>query len=330
MNKNWIERKERTYLKNVLPLQYPFSMQAEVTRYCNFKCIYCVHSSEKLKYKPIMSIDLFNKFLEGFDKTMRLKTFTFSGIGEPLLNKNIFQMIKNVKNYSDKVILISNGALLIPEVTDKLISSGLDEIRISLQGLNSDEYKKTCGYNIDFQEFLHNLDYLYKNKKQCEVIFKIADIVINTEKKKKTLYQIFSNKCDFITIQSICPLHNEIDYTKIKDNYSETIYQDNKLREVKVCPQPFYSMQLMADGKIRPCCMLEPECFEIGDINENTIIEIWNGDKLNYLRKLHLLGESKKINSCENCNYPTYLDNIYDNIDDYANEIFKKMSSREW
>ena len=224
------------------------------------------------------------------------------------------------------VIVITNGSLLNKENVEKLVSTGLDTIRISLQGISAEDYARTCGYNIDFERFLNNLQYLFENRNNVEVCLKIPDIVINTPEKEALSRKLFEDKCDIFTVQAISPLQNSVDYSMIKDEYNQTMYCDSGLKDVLVCPQPFYSMQLMADGSVRPCCMLEPDCYTIGNINEESIYDIWHGVMLKKLQFLHLSGERNAIPSCRDCNYPKYLDNVYDNLDENRAEILKNFS----
>jgi radical SAM protein with 4Fe4S-binding SPASM domain len=329
--KNWIERKERIYLKEVLPLDTPFSMQIETIRACNFKCIYCAHSvkSSPIKYE-ILSLNLFEKFINDLKQfPEKLKSLIFSGMGEPLLNKDLPQMITLAKEVSEKVIVITNGSLLTPEISKKLIDAGLDTVRISLQGLNSEDYVKTCGFNLDFDKFVSNIEFLYKNKNQCEVYVKITDISVDTEEKKQLFYNIFERICDSVTIQAISPVQNQVDYTKIKTGFSTTVYNEGTPKVIQTCPQPFYSMQLLADGKIRPCCMLEVNDFFIGDINIESIFDIWNGNKMQQMRMIQMNKLRFNHPACKECVYPVYLDNKYDNLEDAAEELMEKFKAGE-
>lgn len=63
--RNWIERNKRSYLKDIIPLDMPLSVQIEPTGNCNFKCVYCYHSLEKEKQRPAMNLDLgmYEKFI---------------------------------------------------------------------------------------------------------------------------------------------------------------------------------------------------------------------------------------------------------------------------
>ena len=61
---NWIERNNRNYLKDVLPLNTPYSIQVETIKACNFRCNYCAYSS--LKIEPyIMQLDVFKNISKG-------------------------------------------------------------------------------------------------------------------------------------------------------------------------------------------------------------------------------------------------------------------------
>lgn len=64
---NWIERRKRNYLKEVLPLDTPYTIILEPIKACNFKCVYCVYSSSKIK-SDIMSLELFKKAISGLDR----------------------------------------------------------------------------------------------------------------------------------------------------------------------------------------------------------------------------------------------------------------------
>ncbi len=57
----------------------------------------------------------------------------------------------------------------------------------------------------------------------------------------------------------------------------------------KICPLPFTQLSLHSSGKITPCCHLID--YELGNINQNSISEIWNCDKLRKLRTEFLEGE---------------------------------------
>ncbi|MFH1472025.1 MAG: radical SAM protein [Nanoarchaeota archaeon] len=137
---------QRTKLADVLPLNTPFVVQIFPIYACNFKCKYCIFPLDISKRgfisdKVIMDFELFKKCMDDFTKFPdKLKVLRFVGIGEPLLHKNIVDMIKYAvsKKVADKVELLTNGSLLTPELSDALISAGLSRLVVSLQGTSKE------------------------------------------------------------------------------------------------------------------------------------------------------------------------------------------------
>ncbi|WP_297276690.1 radical SAM protein [uncultured Brachyspira sp.] len=322
---NWIERNNRNYLKDVLPLNTPYSIQIETIKACNFRCNYCAYSS--LKIEPyIMQLDVFKNISNSLCKfPSKIKNFIFSGLGEPLINKDIFKMISLIKNtdHVENTTVLTNGSLLNENNIDNILNTYIDEIRISLQGITEEDYYKICGYKINFKEFVDNIEYLYKNRGNTKIALKIADIAIDTEDKQKKFFELFEDKADYLIIQKISPLQNIVNYTDIISDYSKGVYIENKTNCL-VCPQPFYSMQILADGRVAPCCSLNLDSPTIGNINSKNIYDIWNDNKLRDLRIRMLKGNRNLIGGCKKCNYPEFQYNKYDYIDNYREELLKK------
>ena len=325
---NWIERNQRNYLKDVLPLDTPYSIQIEPVRVCNFKCVYCAYSSDKIS-PYTMKLNVFEKAVNGlsrFDK--KLKNFTFSGLGEPFINKELFKMIDLVNNYTEITTVITNGSLLDKKNIDKFLSTSANEIRISLQGIAEEDYYKFCNYRINFNDFVENINYLYKNRGSKKVYLKIADISIDNEYKKKLFYELFEDKADYLIIQKISPLQNIVDYNEIINDDSKGVYFENTAKAI-VCPQPFFSMMIWADGKVAPCCSLNLDSPNIGNINDRDIFDIWNHYNLTKLRFLMLNSKISSIDGCSSCVYPIYQYNKYDDIDNFREELLMKYKTRQ-
>ena len=325
---NWIERNQRNYLKDVLPLDTPYSIQIETIRACNFKCVYCAYSNENVK-PYIMNLKLFEKSIIGLQRFNRkLKNFVFSGLGEPFLNKSLFKMIDMVSDFTEITTVITNGSLLDKKNIDKFLSTQANEIRISLQGVSEEDYHKTCNYMIDFNDFVENINYLYKNRGDKKVYLKIADISIDNEDKKKLFYKLFKDKADYLIIQKISPLQNVVNYNDIVNDTSKGVYF-YKTEQAIVCPQPFFSMTICADGKVAPCCSLNLDTPNIGNINDKDIYDIWNDFKLYNLRASMLKAKMQSIEGCNSCVYPVYQYNKYDDIDDFKEELLIKYARAE-
>ena len=80
----------------------------------------------------------------------------------------------------------------------------------------------------------------------------------------------------------------------------------------KVCPKPFYELFIHANGDVSACCLDWSGKLNLGNIHRETLQEIWSGENLARLRRLHLEGRRSEIPICASCSMP---DTLPDNLD---------------
>lgn len=322
----------RTYLAEELPLSTPYLIQIFPVYACNFRCKYCIYSLEKANHGYIsdeifMSIDLFKKIIDDikkFDK--KIKMIRFAAIGEPLLHNKISEMIKYVReaDVAESIDIVTNASMLNEELSLKLINSGLSKLRISIEGLSSEEYLENCGAKIDFDNLVKQISYFYQNKKETKVYIKIIDYMIKTDKNKDDFYEIFAPICDEIAIEHLTPTIAEIDY-EIISNGAEMNKPQNEEDMIftQICPQPFYMMQVNPDGNVVPCCAMKYPAV-IDNVKNNSVTDIWNSSSYNEFRIKLLSGVTMAGEVCRNCNLYLYGMHREDVLDEYASLLKSK------
>ena len=68
-------------------------------------------------------------------------------------------------------------------------------------------------------------------------------------------------------------------------------------------------MSIYSDGSVGPCCNLVGRKTPIGNVNDNSIHEIWHGKTLQKIRDLHEKKDGfKEITACKNCYYPRKME----------------------
>ena len=305
---------KREILADVLPLDTPYLVQIFPVYACNFQCGYCIFSVPKkdryfISDKIMMSLDLYKKCVDEVAKfPNKVKVIRFVGIGEPLLHKDIVEMVRYTaeKDVANVIEILSNGVLLTPQMSDDLIEAGLNRLVISLQGTTAEKYKDVSKANIDYDKFVENLKYFYDNKKDAQVYLKIVDCALENKEDEKKFYDIFGDICDTIAIEHAVPIHTGVEFEGvIRDKKSEVTQFGTPLADVEVCPQPFFTMQINPDGKVVPCYSFEyPEIM--GDCNNETVYDIWNGEKFQKFRRKMLDGVDKICDTCANCDIIRY------------------------
>ena len=320
---------KRTKLADVLPLDTPFVVQVFPVYACNFKCCYCIFSIDKSKRGFIsdtvnMDFNLYKKFID--DLAMfpnKVKVLRFVGIGEPLLHKNIVDMISYavLKDVANTIEILTNASLLTPEMSDSLIDAGLTRLVVSLQGTSGEKYKSVCGVDIDFNGYIENLRYFYEHKGNIQMYMKIVDSALDGEEDKKRFYEVYGDICDTMAIEHTVPIHSGIDYKNVLKGKDMSVTQFGlPVVDVPICPQPFFTMQINSDGKIVPCFSFEYPRI-IGDCNKNSMQEIWNGPEFQKFRREMLDGAKNVCDICFECNIIKYRLFPEDVLNDQAEKL---------
>lgn len=311
----------RQLLKDKVPLDTPFVFQIFPIYACNFKCEYCHFSIPPkdrcfVTDRNIMPWDLFRKCIDEMSAfPEKVKVLRFVGMGEPLLHPDIAQMIKYAKQseVAERVEIITNGSLLTKDLSDELIASGLDRMVISLQGINAKKYNEVSKIDIDYNEFVNNIAYFYKRKTNTHLYLKIVDISLENKAEKEEFFKIFGDICDSIGIETASPLFPGVEMNdELMDERKVTQFGKTVLK-IDICPQPFFTMQVNPDGKVVGCYSVTyPEI--LGDINKETVIEVWKGEKYNNFRNRMLEGRKKICEVCKECTILEYRMSEEDDI----------------
>ena len=301
---------KRTILAEVLPLDTPIVVQIFPIYACNFTCRYCTFSVDKSKRgfisdKIVMDFDLYKKCIDDIALfPNKVKVLRFVGMGEPLLHKKIVDMVKYAvsKDVANRVEILTNASLLTPEMSDSLIPAGLSRLVVSIQGTTKEKYRDVCGADIDFEKFIEDLRYFFNNKGNAQVHIKIVDYALDSKDDEQRFYEIFGDICDTIGIEHAGPIFPGVDYENVLKDRDISVTQFGlPVSEVKICPQPFFTLQINPDGKVVPCYSVTYPII-LGDCNNQSVCEIWNGKQYQHFRRMMLDGAKNVCEVCANCN----------------------------
>ena len=326
---------DRVPLREVIPLETPFSVYIYPTNHCNFKCRYCAHSLGKQGFEQqygfsmeSMSMDTYRACIDQLTQfPQRLKTLSLTGQGEPLVHPQLPNMIAYAKekDVSNRIEFMSNGALLKPELSQRLVDAGLDCIRISLQGLSSEKYQKICGVNVDFEAFTQQIRWLYQHKKQCEIFVKIMDIALEPG-EEETLHQIFDPIADRVSVEQCRPVYAGVAATEQIEVKADRYGRIHAPRTV--CPLCFFMMGIFPNGDVFPCETIYRPVL-LGNVHRNNLVDLWNSDAMHRFWKLQLEGKKNEHAQCTKCCAPDDVSHPEDVLDD-VREILLERLEKKW
>lgn len=331
----------RQKLADIIPLEAPFGMYIEPTRKCNFKCFYCMHSTRNIVGGELeqtgfaienMSDELYDKLVADIMSMPELpKRICFSGLGDPLMNPKIPEMVKKLRDvgFKGRVDLLTNGALLTPRISDALIAAGLSRIQISIQGLDSQAYQEVCGVPVDISRLVENLKYFYEHKQDTTIFIKIIDSLLKNKAEEEKFFAIFSSICDTIFIEHLVIMQQQMGDHGGKVDATKNLNGEEVAPRL-VCGVMFYFLQVNIDGETFPCSTPGlPNSFSMGNAYQKTLSEIWQDLPRNQLMRTNLIDGYRKIPTCSTCSSVICIAQDEEYLDDCRLELVKKLPQLE-
>jgi radical SAM protein with 4Fe4S-binding SPASM domain len=312
----------RMDLGQTFPLSLPLTLYVEPTNVCNFKCVMCPQSfddyQEHAGYYQRMPMGLYSQILREIQCIGRLKSLKLFFQGEPLMNPDLGLMVERAKAacVADRVEVTTNASLLTGQRAEELISSGLDYLRVSVYSIDAEAHKGLTGAsrfspaniaeNVGRMKALRDL----MGRKNPWIV---AQYMHDSKEGEAAFRGAYAPICDEVTVQYRYNWQALVNVEQITTKLY-TPDPDGIKREFRhhkdCCPYPFYMMAVKANGEVSTCCLDWEGQLNIGDLRKQTLSEIWHGEKLRSLQRMHLSGQRSKIPACANC------DAIFTTVDD--------------
>jgi len=256
------------------------SLIIEPTNTCNLRCTFCFVTDGMTRDGGFMDFNLFKKII---DDCTDLEHLCMHNWGEPLLHKDIFRMIEYAKNKGvNYVVMNTNGTLLTDKMINRIVNSKLDIIRFSIDG-SAETFKRVRGVELENIEKNIKKLKIIKEKKRPELKM---GVVFTVEEDTEGDAEEYINHWEKI-----------VDHVRLQPKLITS-------PRTEVCPEPFGKdygkLVVLWDGRVIPCCVDYNANLMIGNIQNDTIPNLWKSEKLNILREQHLKGEFP--DTCANCN----------------------------
>ena len=140
----------------------PRSLYLETTNRCDSKCQTCIRSFRSLEPPADLTLAQVKSIAEQFPVLERV---VLHGIGEPLLNREIFEIVAYLKSRAATVLFNSDAISLTLTRALKLIDSGLDEYRVSMDAATPETYRRVRGVD-QFDRVVANVRRLVELEQQ--------------------------------------------------------------------------------------------------------------------------------------------------------------------
>lgn len=257
-----------------------------------------------LRERGFMGIDLFKKIMKELSPYLYNVNLYFQG--EPMLHPSFISFVENCQK--THTVVSTNGHFLSEENSEKIVSSGLNRLIVSLDGIDQETYS---AYRV--------------NGTVNSVIEGLKNVTRAKEKHKSSLrieIQFLVNRFNEHQIPLVKQLAKKIHASLIlksmqiieKRDISSWLPEARRFRRYKLkedefilknslpdrCARLWFNPVITWDGKVVPCCFDKDAEFVMGDLNYDTFRDIWNGPKYRIFRKSIQTGRHM-IEMCRNC-----------------------------
>lgn len=306
-------------------LQQKRSAYYEVTHKCNLKCRFCYASPNFSPVKIDGDFELSKKIINKA-KELNIEELIVSG-GEPLLRKDIFEIITYAKKRMKKVVLLTNGVLIDPESARKLKDTNIDFVSISIESSDREIHNDLRGDGT-FEKTLSAIQWLKNagfNNKSLNITATITRKNIHTLHQFPKFADHLGVSMNFSEFQPVGRGEINAELAITREQFLTLILQTGKhllntkkeeekkegnsgeanngkrlVTQLKTdCGIVKKSLAIRCNGDLIPCHIFFPDDnpdIVIGNIlDESTADKLWDF----YLTKIPTVDE-KEI--CRNCN----------------------------
>lgn len=284
-------------IKRIKIKSYPFILHIEPTNACNIRCPNCITGAgENNQEKGMMQFETFKKIVD--DLKEHLVIIRLDGLGESLLHKDFFKMLKYASQNNIITSLSTNFTAITPDNISAFIDAGLDYIIVGLDASTEETYQKvrTGG----------NLELVIKNLKKL--------IELKKERKSKTpfietQFITFNDNAHEVEQTRELSIQMGVDRHLIKDLrqfYEKLIKEESEIprkeKKLKSCYWLYYVLNVNWKGDLKTCCLdgLDSK-FSFGNINVNNAVEEWNNSSMQNIRKLFIKKNSDLMKELAGC-----------------------------
>jgi heme b synthase len=306
----------------------------EVTRKCNLNCIHCRAGAEKGPYPGELDTGPCLEILGEISEVGR-PIIILTG-GEPLLRKDVFDLAERGTQLGLRMVMATNGTILTPPVIERMRTSGIKRVSISIDGADEDQHDQFRKVPGAFRRAMEGIELLKKGDVEFQInttvtrdnVTRVKDILDLAVRVGAAAHHLFllvptgraremvNQEIDaqeyenllhwFYNMREKTPLHLK---ATCAPHYYRILRQQAHAKGEKVDYET-YGLDAVTrgclggtsfcfishDGIVQPCGYLELNC---GDLKDSAFGSVWRDSKIfNQLRDFSAYKEK-----CGHCEY---------------------------
>lgn len=269
----------------------PVEYIVETTAKCNIYCPMCPRETFQQPNKD-MSDEVYAAFLRQTGGTA--ESAMLIGLGEPFLDRKIFDRITLCRSQHISALISTNGTLLNEQAAQKLLDTRIDHVTLSFDGAKKETYE-FYRKGANFEKVRDNFVRFARLKQERRARTHVAVQMIIM---KGTLDEVG----DFTRFWKAVP---GIDDVRVKADETDVVQRKRHATSDWKWPCHYLwrgPMYVKYDGSVYPCCQSYALGGQpVGNLMEQPVGEIWNNGEMRRMRELHVARRAGEIDICRRC-----------------------------
>ncbi|MEG3639864.1 radical SAM/SPASM domain-containing protein [Magnetococcus sp. PR-3] len=290
------------------PLLMPCHISIEPTNVCNLRCPVCETGNHSMERPSgMMSLEDFKEIIDKVSPYSQSLMFYF--MGEPFLNPYAYEMIHYARQKGMYVETCTNGERVDPQA---LMNSGINRISFQIGGMTQESHEV---YRVkgDLSKTLEKLYALVKLNRELgsPVEIEAGFIVMKHNEHEVPLFKKWAAESGVELVQVVKPCVRNVEEGKqfLTESPEYWIYDKSKFNQGVLTPSSlpdnectwvWTSTLVNWDGEVIPCCRDAHGHHGTGNLLEQTLPEIWNGDKMVAFRR-QITQAQGQVEICKLC-----------------------------
>ncbi|MBS29099.1 MAG: molybdopterin biosynthesis protein MoeA [Alphaproteobacteria bacterium] len=278
--------------KNLTAPDLPPRIIMDLRTDCNLKCPMCiVHGdpeNEKLKGWLRRETDM-DKVRKVLDEVMEAKPLFMPSLwSEPTLSKQFREYVTEVKKRGCSLAMNTNGLVMRRDMAEFFVEVELDAVAVSVDATKPETLKKVRG--IDKLDKIHQAVELMLEVRGDAKLPRIGATITLQEAnagEEQEFVDYWSKKVDFVRTSWV---------------FADGGFADINLEEERTpCPALYSTMAVHVDGNVSYCCLDGFGETSVGNVFEQPVRDVWNGEEMQKVRHYHETKQWDKVPFCKSC-----------------------------
>lgn len=272
----------------------PRLLMLETSARCNLRCPKC---ALRLSSRTRGTMDL-GLALSALDQAREwgLNMVSLSQGGEPLLHPELETIIAAARERSLVVYFVTNGTLLTPERSRRLIDAGLSALNVSFDGWDEESYsaRQTGGRMPDVLANLRAFR-AARGDRRSPVLSTVTTLDALSLPHAARIRELLAPVADAVEFRPL------FDFGFPGNRIDRGLLLGTGSWRRTPCAQLWSNLVIGWDGRVTACCNDQDNHLGYADFPAQGLREIWSSPALKEWRRLHLAGRFSAMPLCGDC-----------------------------